>query len=101
DQGIHRDAYLPGNLVGGLETNAVNVLGQPVRVVADLLNGALAISPVNAHGSTRADAVRVEKQHNVADDFLLVPRCLDSLPAFWADAVHIFQPGRRLLDNVK
>jgi hypothetical protein len=33
-------------LVGGLETNAVNVLGQSVRVVADLLNGVLAISLV-------------------------------------------------------
>ena len=101
NQRIHRDANLLRDLIGGLKSNALNVCGQPVRVATDFLDGVLAVSFVNAHGPAGADAIGVQENHNVTDDLLLIPRPLDSFPALRANAVHIFQPGRRFFDNVK
>ena len=51
------DADLLSNLVGGLEADAVDVLGQAVWVGLDLLNRALAVGLVDAHRPAGADAV--------------------------------------------
>jgi len=39
--------------------------------------------------------------HDVANDLLFRPRRLDLLPSLGADAVHVFQPGRFILDDIE
>jgi hypothetical protein len=88
-------------LVSGLEADAVNVLGQPVRVAPDLLDRVFAVSLEDPRCPACADSVAVEENHDVADDLLFRPRRLDLLPSLGADAVHVFQPGRFRLDDVE
>ncbi len=101
DQRVVRDADLLGNLVGGLEADAVNVLGQRIRVGLHLGNGILAVGLVDANRPAGADALAVQEHHDLADDFLFRPRILDALPPLGADAVHILQPGGLRFDDVE
>ena len=101
DDRVVRDADLLRDLVGGLEADAVDVLGQAVWVGLDLLDRALAVGLVDAHRPAGADAVAVEEHHDLADDLLLGPGFLDALAALGADAVHVLQPGGLLLDDVE
>ena len=78
-----------------------DVLRQAIRVELDLLDRALSVGLVDAHSPAGADAVGVEKHHDLADNLLLRPGFLDTLAAFWTDAVHVFQPGGLLLDDVE
>mgnify|MGYP006448223283 CR=1 FL=1 len=45
--------------------------------------------------------MRVQEQHDLADDLLLGPRLGDPLRALGANAVHLAQALGRLLDNVE
>src|SRR5688500_1804227 len=67
NQGIEGDADLLGNLVGGLEADAVDVLGQSVRIGLDLVDCALPVGFVDAHSPARADAVAMEEHHYLTD----------------------------------
>jgi hypothetical protein len=98
---VVRDADLLGDLVGGLEADAVDVLCQAVWVGLDLLDRALAVGLVNPHRPAGADAVGVQEDHDLADDFLLRPGFIDALAALGADASYVLQPGGLLLDDVE
>src|ERR1035441_482085 len=101
DERVDGDGDPLGDLVGGLEADAVDVLGQAVWVELDLLDRALAAGLVDAHRPAGADAVAVEEHHDLADDLLLRPGFLDALAALGADAVYVLQAGGLLLDDVK
>src|ERR1019366_551738 len=67
----------------------------------DLFDCPLAIGLVDANRPARADAVRVEENHDLADDLLLGPGLLNPRPALWSNAVNILQPGGLLLDDLE
>ena len=63
------DPDLRGDLVGGLEADAADVARQPIRVLADDRDRLGAVGLVDPHRPRGADAVSVQKQHDLADDF--------------------------------
>src|ERR1017187_3094341 len=101
DQRIHRDANLLRDLIGGLKTDAVDVLGKGVGVAAHFLDGVFAVGLVNAHRPAGADPVGMEEYHDVSDDLLLGPRLLDPLPAPGADALDFLQSRGLRLNHVE
>ena len=95
------DAELHGDRIGGLEPDAANVPRKPVRVVAHHLDGIDAVGLVDAHRPRRADAVGVQKYHDLANDLLLRPGVGDAPGAHAANAGHLAQPLRLGLDDVE
>ena len=95
------DAELHGDSVGGLETDAVNVLRQRIRIAAHFLDGVLAVGLVDAHRPAGADAVAVQEHHDLPHGLLFRPRRLDPLPSYRPDAVNLTQPFRRRINNVE
>lgn len=73
DQTVPGDAQALGQGVGGIETDAVDVQRQAVGVRADLGDGFHAIGLVDARRPRGAQAVRLQKDHDLADDLLLGP----------------------------
>src|SRR5262249_41580651 len=53
------------------------------------------------HAAMRADAVAVQEQHDLADDLLLGPAHDNPLGPLGADAGHLSQTMRVLLDDIK
>ena len=101
DQRRLLDAELGGDLIGGAETDAADVAGQPIRVLRDELNGVGTVGLVDAHRARGANAVAVQEQHDLADDLLLGPAGDDALRPLGADPCHLPQTARLLLDDVK
>ena len=107
DAGAHADqcglldAELGRDLIGGAEADAADVAGQAVGVLRDQLHGIGAIGLVDAHRARGADAVAVQEQHDLADDLLLGPAADDALRTLRADAGHLTQAARLLLDDVE
>ena len=93
------DAELGRDLVGGSEADAADVAGQPVRVLRDQLNRIGAVGLVDAHRARGADAIAVQEQHDLADHLLLGPAPDDPLGTLRADAGHLAQAARLLLDD--
>ena len=87
DHGGLLDAKLHGDGVGGLEADAADVARQAVRVLRHDLDGVGAVGLVDAHRPRRADAVAVQKHHDLADDLLLGPGGDDAIRTHRADAV--------------
>jgi len=56
-----------------LSADAANVLGQPVRVFTNDVDGALAVGLEDAHGTGSRDPMRVQEDHDAADDLLICP----------------------------
>ena len=71
--GLLADAQALGDLVGGLEADARDISGQPVWVLGDLLDRLVPVRLVDAKGPAGADAVAVQKDHDLPDHLLLVP----------------------------
>ena len=89
EQRIHGDANLLGDLVGGFEADAVDVLCQAVWVGLDFVDCALDIGLVDAHRPAGADAVAVEEHHDLADHLLLGPGFLNPGPALRPDTIYV------------
>ena len=93
------DPHLGRQFIGGLEADAPDVVGQPVRVLLDLGDGFLAVGPVDAHGPAEADAMLGQEEHDFADFLLLLPALADPLDPFLADALDVEEEiGGRLED---
>src|SRR5688500_19828337 len=73
---IARDTDFLRDFVGGFETYAGNVAGEEIRILADAFDGAFAVGFVNANGASGADSMRMEKDHDLANDFLFRPGVL-------------------------
>ena len=95
------DAELGRDLVGGAEADATDIAGEAVGVFRDQLNRIGAIGLVDPHRPRGADAITVQEQHDLADDFLLGPAGDDALGTLWADAGHLAQPLRFLLNDLE
>ena len=67
------DAELLREGIGGDEADAADVAREAVRVLRDARDGVRAVGLVDPHRARRADAVRVEEHHDVADDLLAGP----------------------------
>jgi len=89
------------NGVGGFESDAVNVLRQAIRIAPDRADRVLAVAPKDPHRLARADAVRVEEDHDLANDALFLPCVLDAAPPLGADPRHLLEAGGLVLDNVE
>ena len=100
----HRIPWNPQPLsqtISGLETNAVNVEGQPIRILLDPDDSLTAVGLVNPHRTSGPDAMGVEEDHDLADDFLGLPRLNHPLFAFGTNAIKFCQTLRCLLNDVK
>ena len=95
------DSDVLGDLVGGLEADAVDVFGQHVRIVLDLPNRLIPIRLIDPHGLAGADSVAVEEEHDFTDLLALLPSLLDPLPALRSDAFHRFEFPGAVLDHGK
>ena len=101
DHGGFLDAKPGRDCVRRFEADAPDVLRQPVRVFRHELHGIVAVGLVDAHRARCADAMRMQKDHDLADDFLLGPGGNDALGAARADAVDLAQALRRTLDDIE
>ena len=70
---VEAHADLSCDLIGGEEADAADVTRQPVRILGEDLHGVGAVGTVDAHRAARADAVRVQEHHDVADRALSLP----------------------------
>src|ERR1035437_426798 len=100
-QRISRNPKLLGDLVGGGETDDVNVLRQHVRIAPYLLYRLFAVSFEDSYRSAGADAVAVQKQHDLPNLLRLVPRPFDPLPALGADTVNPLQLGASIFNDAQ
>src|SRR6185436_553236 len=73
NEGIMRNPDALGDLVSRLETDAVDFVREQIRVCANALDRIFAIGFVDAHCPAGADSVRVEKDHDLANDLLVGP----------------------------
>jgi len=92
--GVLGDADTLGDLVGRGKADAVDLLGQGVRVLLRRLNGVAPVGLENAHSPPGTDAVAMQEQHDPPDLHALVPGGRDPFPALGADAIDRFQVGR-------
>ena len=93
------DAQPGGQLVGRLEADAPDVVGELVRVLLDLGDRLLAVGAVDADGPAGADAVLGQEEHDLADFLLLFPALPDPLHFPPPDAPDVLQEvGGRVED---
>ena len=93
------DAQPLRQLVGALEADAPDVGGQAIRVFAHQLHGPLAVGAVDARRPGRADAVRLQEQHDAAHRLLLAPAFPDPLDALRTDPLDLAQERRAFVDD--
>src|SRR5207248_325647 len=98
---VRIDAELAGQLVGGGEADAPDVVGEAVGVGADDVERLVAVGLVDADGAGRAQAVRLKEDEDVAHRFLLLPALADLLDAAGPDAADVLQERRALIDDVE
>ena len=91
--------HLPGDLVGGDETNPPHVLGQAVGVLLNELHRVLAVCLVDAGGVGGADSVALQEQHHVPYLLLLHPSPFDVLHPARPYPRRLGQALRLLIDH--
>ena len=96
-----RDAEPHRNRVGGLEADAPDVAGEPVRVRRHHLDGVGPVGLEDPHRQRRPDAVAVQEDHDLADHLLLGPCRRDPLGPHGPDAGDLPQPLRGRPDHVE
>ena len=89
------------NFVGALKADALNVLGEPIRIFTNLVDGRFAVEFVNANGAASGDAVRMKEDHDLADETLLDPRVFNFSATTGADSVHFFEARGLSFDHVE
>ena len=101
DHGGFLDAKLHGYRIGGLESDTADILGQPERVFRHDLHGIVAVGLIDAHRAGRADAVRMQEDHDLTDDLLFGPSSDDALGPARPDSVHLAQASGCSLDDIE
>ena len=77
----------------------MNIHSQPVGIFAHDLKRVGPVGAIDAHGIGGRDAVRLQKEHEIADASVRGPALLDALQPLLAHAVHGKQPIRLLVQN--
>ena len=90
DHGVFGDTEAHGDAVGGFKTDAPDIRAETIGVGADEGNGIGAVLPVDAGGLGGANAMALEKDHDIAGAALLVPGFLDAFAEDGADAFDFF-----------
>src|SRR5512132_2583160 len=96
-----RDAEFAGDLIGALETDAADVARQAVRILRDQPDRIGTVGLEDAHRPQCADAVAVQKDHDLADRLLIGPGGDNVLGALRSDAVDLPQTLGGLFDGVE
>ncbi|MNS81482.1 hypothetical protein D3C72_1151960 [compost metagenome] len=100
-RGVGGHAEGLGYFVGGLEADAPDVLGQAVGVVADHLDGVVAVGLEDLDREGRRDAVGLQEEHHFLDALLILPGLGDHPDALGPDTGHLGQPLGVGLDHLK
>src|SRR5271169_2472783 len=95
------DAELHRDRVGGLESDAADILGQPVRVLGHDLDGVGAICLEDAYRPRGADTVAVQEDHYFPYGLLFGPGGENPGGTDRPDAIDLAQPIRLCLDDVE
>ncbi len=98
---VAREAQLFRHGVGGKKTDAVDVHGQAVGVLAHHRKRLLPVVTVDAHGVGGADPVRLQEHDQVADALVVGPARLDALQGLAAHAADPQQPFRLFVQHAE
>src|SRR5262249_29296887 len=90
-----------GRRRGLFEAMPVEVRGEPIGILPHSGDGLIAVGLVNPHRAGSANAMGVEEDHDLSDDFLGLPRLDHSLFAFGANPIEFSQAFGGLLNHVK
>ncbi len=85
--------------VGGFEANSINITFELIGIFLDSLKGCISIGFVDFDGQICADAMSVQKHHDLLDLFLLLPGDGDSLHAVTTNPRHLQQVSWGRLDH--
>ena len=103
-QANHRrglDAQPGGDRIGGAKANAADIAGQAVGVLGHHLHGFVAVGLEDSHRPRRADAMAVQKHHDLAHHLLIRPGGGDAAGPHPANPRHLTQALGRLLDHLQ
>src|SRR4051812_31515728 len=89
--GIGWNSQFLRDLVRRLKTNSWNILRQSIRVFTNLLNRLLAVKFVNADRAPGAHSVRMEEDHDLANETLFDPGFLDFATPARTDSADFLQ----------
>jgi hypothetical protein len=95
------DAEALGDRVGGLEADAPDVGGQPVRLAADHVDRLVPVGLVDPHRQRRGDTNALQEDHHLLDRLLLLPRTGDHPGALGPKTGDLDQAARLLLDHLQ
>ena len=87
---IQADAQ--GDLVGREKADSIKIPGQPVRIVGDNGDGRITIGLVDPHGKKGADAVGLQKHHDIANGAVFDPGRLDAFQFFLGNTRNLGKP---------
>ncbi len=99
--GICHDPHAAGDLIGYLEPDAGDIVGQPVGILPDDPVHTAAVLPVDLRGQVHGDAVLLEKDHGLPHIFLLLHLRRDVHGHALADALDLGQTLRLLLNDAE
>ena len=89
---IFGQAHLPGDAIGGLEPDAVDILGQGVGIGAHPADGIGAVVAEDAPRQGQGDAVGLEEEHRRPGAGLLPPGLDQLADRLLADPFHLREP---------
>ena len=98
---VGRKAEVKGDLIGSLESDPLDVLGQSIGFVLQNALGATAVFFDEAHALRGRHTIGLQEHHDVAHGALLVPGGLDRLGALLADAGDLVEPAGLFADDAK
>jgi len=98
---VRREAELQGHGVCCFEADALDVVGQPVGVVLELLDGSGPVELEDALGEGSGDFMRLQEEHQPAHFALLVPALSDFFQHLGGDARHGQQTVGIFVQNVQ
>src|ERR1700694_5729414 len=87
------------DLIGGRESDSVDLLGQSVRILLHCLNGQVSVCLVDAHCSPSTDTVAMQEEHDLADMHTFLPGIGNTLSALWANSIDGFEAGGTISDH--
>ncbi len=100
-RGVRLHTHRPGDAVRGLEADAEDVGGEPVRVLLEHRDRLVAVALVDLDGESLADPVPLEEEHDLPDLALRVPGRPDLGDLCLAEALDLSQAVRFVLDDLE
>ena len=93
------EAKLFSDAIGCLKTNTPNVICQPEWVLLNLVNALVAVGFVYFGCERGADAIALEKEHDVFDFLLFLPAFFNLVYTFFPYSVDFKQPVGRIFNH--